>query len=737
MCETTEVLEGCVEHIIFSSKETGFTVLELSSNDNLITVVGELYEVAEGEELSLTGSYVNHPVHGPQFKASLCERKLPATANAIYKYLSSGAIKGVGLVTARRMVDMFGDKTLEVIEKEPMKLTLVQGISKNKAVAIGEDFKRIFGIRTVMLFLAQYQVTPEQSVQVYKKWGTLAIDIISENPYLLCGSDIGVSFEVADSIREKMEISPLSHCRLAAGLSYVLRYNLGNGHTCLPKEKLLTAAVNMLGLPEDQLERTLYEEVENENLVVEVIKEREFIFLPDLHRAQSYIAMRLSTILSLFPDNGYRYDKEIDRLEKKSSLHYAKLQREAINTSLSQGIMVLTGGPGTGKTTTVDAILELLDGQGLHVMLAAPTGRAAKRMSDVTGRSAKTIHRLLEVEYGESGQLHFVRNEQNPLNADVIIVDEVSMVDVMLFEALLRGMKLNCRLILVGDSDQLPSVGAGNLLRDIIESHCVTTIELKEIFRQAQESMIVTGAHAVVRGELPDLTCKDKDFFFVYNALEQRSLRSIRDLCSTRLPARFGFDPMQDIQVLSPSRMGALGTANLNAVLQSALNPPDGEKKEYTYQGITFREGDKVMQVKNNYDILWKREDEQGAGIYNGDIGYILRIDRFAQSMQILFDDRTCVYSFDSLNELELAYAVTVHKSQGNEFEAVILVIGDRSPRLLYRNLLYTGITRAKKLLILVSRPTTVEKMVQNNRRTNRYTCLSAFLRREIKGEVE
>ena len=731
-----ERLEGTVEYVTYRNDDTGFTVfgLAIDNDRDLVTVVGELAEpVCEGEHLTLTGEYTAHPTYGQQFRAAICEKALPSTANAILKYLSARSIKGIGPTIAARLVTHFGDRTLDVMENNPERLTEVRGISPKKAAEIAEDFRRVYGVRMVMLFLARFNVHPTICVRVWKKWGAASVETLTENPYLLCGWDIGLGFEQADAIAVELGVAPDDPHRVAAALAFVLRHNLGNGHTCLPEESLVKIAAQLLETGREPVEQCLYEQAQEEALVRMEIDGRMFWYLPELFCAERYIAGRLMIVRSAFanpepPD----YAPQIAALEESFSIRYEALQKRAIVGALTNGVFLLTGGPGTGKTTIINAIIELFEQMGEKVLLAAPTGRAAKRMTEMTGREAKTIHRLLEVDFRAGDAVTFKRNERNPLDADVLIVDEMSMVDTLLFESLLRAMRLSCRLVLVGDADQLPSVGAGNVLRDLIDSDVLCSVQLKEIFRQAAQSLIVTNAHQIVRGEHPDLRVRDNDFFFLRSPSPEAVAATLKDLVARRLPAAYGFSALWDIQVLSPTRKGELGTMELNRRLQRRLNPPAAHKQEFVFGGYTFRTGDKVMQIRNNYDIVWDREGgEGGAGIFNGDIGEILQIDRGARMMLLRFDDKQAEYSFDMANELELAYAVTVHKSQGSEFEAVILPLGRPSRNLYYRNLLYTAVTRAKKLLILLGEESSVYYMVDNNKKTLRYTNLARLLREE------
>ena len=725
-------IEGTVSEVVYMSPETGFAVIEVETDEELLPVVGELYGVSEGEELRLTGSYSNHPKFGRQFKAMAYERRMPATAAAVRKFLSSGAVKGIGAVLASRIVDTFGDDTMTILEETPGRLTEVKGISPKKADAIIKELGQMFGMRSAMNFLSSYGLTPAEGVRAWKKWGPITVDVVKDNPYLLCDEEIGVEFKRADEIALSVGIEADSGKRLFGAASHVLRHNLRNGHTCLARQTVVQLVMRLTGVEEAAIEADIDQRIEEEELF-SVQKNREFLFLPSMYNAERYIAMRLSMMLQNRFFVSRNIDEMIDRTEAEKGIHYESLQREAIREALQKSMLILTGGPGTGKTTTLNAIIDLLEDEGLSIAIAAPTGRAAKRVSEVTGRDAKTIHRLLEVDFGSSEVTTFVHNEQHPLKADAVVIDEMSMVDTTLFESLLRGCRMGCKLILVGDSDQLPSVGPGNVLRDLIDSGCIPTVELKQVFRQAAESRIVTNAHRIVAGEYPDLKTKDNDFFFLRRQSAAAVLSTVTELVAKRLPASYGYSPLEDIQVLTPQRKGDLGVGALNESLQAALNPPQKGKREYKSTFATFREGDKVLQTRNNYDIEWEKPGtgEKGMGIYNGDIGIIQRIDLVGGTMEIDFDGRRCEYTLEMAPELDLAYAVTVHKSQGSEYSAVVLPIFGGYDKLYFRNLLYTAVTRARKLLIIVGSESRVYQMVDNNRKMLRYTGLKWFLRQE------
>lgn len=730
--EGGERLNGMVVQIVFQSMETGFCVLELLSGGETVPVVGELAGVAPGEELTLTGSWVEHASFGRQFRAVSCEYRLPDTEAAILQYLSSGVLPGVGSVLARRIVDAFGIRTLEVMQTEPQRLAdRVKGVSLNKARQISRELCALIGLRESVGQLGEWGINAASAMAAYRQYGPDTVALVRENPYLLCEAPVHLPFAAADDAAAALGLDPESECRRQAGLLHVLRHNLNNGHTCLPRTKLLAAAAGFLCAAPEELSRVLDRMLERAVLLPQSYHEQEFICLPEYFRAELYAAARLKQLLARPCPPVARLETAIDRRELVTGVKYAPLQRQAIAQALTSRVLVLTGGPGTGKTTTVNAILGLLEEQQLRVALAAPTGRAAKRLAELTGCKASTIHRLLEVDPKSSGgeELRFVHNEANPLRADAVVVDEMSMVDALLFESLLRALRPDCRLILVGDADQLPSVGAGNVLRGILESGAAPVVCLKEIFRQAAQSRIVSNAHRIVAGEMPLNGGKEDDFFFLQaNGTDGPDL--LCDLIARRLPARYGFSPVQDIQVLCATRLGPLGTEQLNRRLQQLLNPPVRGKGQLENRGITWREGDKVMQIRNNYDITWRRDDgEEGTGAFNGDIGVIERADRRAGSLQVRFDDRVCLYEGEALAQLELAYAVTVHKSQGSEFDAVILPVAEVPARLCYRNLLYTGVTRAKKLLVLLGQPGVLGAMVRNDKRILRYSCFADLLR--------
>lgn len=727
--EKLEALSGTVERVVFQNQENGWTVLELETEEEMHKVVGVLPDVKVGESLRLLGSWVEHPSFGHQFRAEHSETLLPTSATAILRYLSAGSVKGIGPSTAVKIVDKFGEETLAVLEREPERLAEIRGITPEKAKKIGEEYASQFGLREVMMTFAQYGLTPNEALRCWKRWGAATIRTIRDNPYLLCSSGLYIGFERADAICRQMQVSPDDTHRVEAGVLYVLRHNLSNGHTCLPADKLIPTAAGLLGIALERVEDVVREMVGSFSLKEEVMRERAYLFLPHLYQAEKFAAARMRLLTGFPPPESRNLEARIDEIEAANHIHYETQQRRAIVEAVEKGVLVLTGGPGTGKTTTLRAIITLLEGMGETVAVAAPTGRAAKRIAELTGCDAKTIHRLLEVQWDEAETAVFARNEKNPLDAGAVVVDEVSMVDILLFESLLRALKTGCRLILVGDADQLPPVGPGCVLQDLLDSGVLPVVQLTEVFRQAQESQIVMNAHRIVQGEQPVLSDRQGDFFFLPQNSSRGVVQTVLDLCGRRLPNSYGYTVFSGIQVLCPGRKGELGTGEMNARLQAMLNPPDEGKNELTLEGRRLREGDKVMHTRNNYDIGWTRDDgECGSGVFNGDIGILEQVDPRGECLTVRFDDREALYSRQDAQDLELAYAATVHKSQGSEFDAVILPLYHNQRQLCYRNLLYTAVTRAKSLLILVGSRETIREMVDNNRKTLRYSGLQHFL---------
>lgn len=726
-------LTGTIEHVIFSNEENGYAICELTTDrDELVTIVGTLPDIGEGDTVTVAGRWVNNPKYGRQFRAEQCEKQLPADSGSILRYLASGAIKGIGPKTAKRIVDLFGEETFEVMENHPDWLAEIPGITPKRARAISEDFKKKADLRSAMLFFREY-FGAAITVRIYKRWGSAAIDLAKKNPYRLCEEIEGIGFERADRMAQQLGIGADSPERLASGICYSLGEDARkNGHTCLPRETAEKDAADLLGVDVARVRQAVSGLLLEERLRETVFSGTHYLYEKRQYESERYIAKKMLLLDRLCPAmETSNIGAILRREEAESGMQYADLQRQAIAGALENGVLLLTGGPGTGKTTIVRALLHIFQSMDERPALAAPTGRAAKRLSESTSCEAKTIHRLLEYG-GEEGddRIKFHRNENNLLEETVIIVDEASMVDNALMCALLKAIKPGARLILIGDSDQLPSVGAGNILHDLIACQRFFTVRLTEIFRQAQKSLIVTNAHAINRGEMPRLDVKDNDFFFLPRAEGSAIAETVAQLCSTRLPRTYGQMAVTGTQVIAPSRKGEIGTEQLNRVLQAVLNPPSQGKQEYSFRESVFREGDRVMQIRNNYDTEWERDDgSTGTGIFNGDIGTITQISKRDSEMVIRFDDRTVHYAFDLLEELEPAYAVTVHKSQGSEYPIVILPIGDRTPpMLLSRNLLYTAVTRAQNLVILVGSAEAISRMVANDRHAMRYTGLCQWL---------
>ena len=722
---------GAVEEIVFRNEQNGYTVLTMLCDGVNTTAVGMMSDVHVGDELKLIGAWKTHASYGEQFSFEHYEQYMPTTADSILKYLSSGAVKGIGRATAKRLVDAFGENTLEVMQNDPQRLEQIRGISKDKAAAISEEIKKTFGMREVMIYLERFQISAQEAVKIWKSCGTGTIELIENNPYMLCDGNIGVSFDRADHIAAVLKRPPDDPFRVRAGIIHIIKYNARNGHTCLPENKVIEVTAKFLRLGEELIKEKLSEMLTDGSLVKDDIEERSFVFLPSLYRSETFAADRLRLMLQFPPDRITGVETALGLFEKQQGIEYARLQKKAIIEAMSGGLLILTGGPGTGKTTTLNAIIELYKQSGLKVALGAPTGRAAQRMSEVTGCEAKTLHRLLEVEWDRNDSPLFKRNERNLLDCDALIIDELSMVDASLFEGVMKALPLGCRLIMVGDSDQLPSVGPGNILGDLIASGIIPVVQLTEIFRQSMKSLIITNAHRIVHGEMPVLNRTDNDFFFISNGDREQIAEIIAGLCSKRLPAAYGYSPFEDIQVLCPGRKGELGVIEMNKRLQQVLNPPRTKAEELSVPLYTLRVGDKVMQTRNNYDLVWSRNDgSEGSGIFNGDIGTVTGVNKAMRTAVVRFDDRLVEYDEESLLQLELAYATTVHKSQGNEFNAVVMPMYYGPPQLYYRNLLYTAVTRAKKMLILVGNASVIKTMVDNNKKTLRYSGLRAFLER-------
>lgn len=735
MSEEFENLTGTIEDITYSNESTGYAVIEVDAGDEYCTVVGVLGNISVGEEAVFQGEWVMHPTFGRQFKAVRLQRTLPADAAGMLRFLSGGIIKGVREATAVKIIEKFGSDSFNVIENEPERLAEIKGINKSKAKKISRDFKMQFAARDIMNGLAELGLNQQEAFDAYNLYKSNALDIIKENPYAFVSECGGFTFERADEIAFSLQEAPPFDYRCQAGVTYIVRHNLMNGHTCIPRNSLIKPAMQLLDCSEDEAEIAIDNAIDAKQLISEEIGERDFLFLPEIYRAESAIAERINVMLNFPPQEKEISTTEIYAFEEANSICFDEKQREAIEIAVNKGMLILTGGPGTGKTTTVKGIITLMKNRGLDVALAAPTGRAAKRMSELTGYEAKTIHRLLEVEYREgASEPVFCHNLRNPLECDAVIVDELSMVDVTIFSALLDALPLSCRLIMVGDKDQLPPVGAGNVLADLIKSNLIGVVSLDKIFRQAMESMIVSNAHRVVAGEMPvlDNSNPDSDFFLLNEDSRYKAPGKIVNLVTKRIPAGYGFDALNDIQVLCPSRKGEVGCEHINALLQEQLNPAAPGKAELKNRGYILREGDKVMQIKNNYDVPWFKSDENGSGVFNGDIGILTRIDKANDIINVKFDDdKEAMYSIENAKEIELAYAMTVHKSQGSEFDAVVLPTVNTPPKLAYRNLFYTALTRAKKLLVIVGNESSVRMLVENDKKSRRYSALNHFLFKE------
>jgi exodeoxyribonuclease V alpha subunit len=726
-----QTVEGTVEHVVFHNEENGYTILNLTTDDGeVVTVVGCIPFAATGEGMTVTGVWVDHPSYGRQLNAESVDRRMPETADEIIAYLGSGVIKGIGPATAARLVERFGDDTLRVMEEEPERLRTIKGITAKRAVEISEAFRSLTGLRRVTEFLARYELPVNLAMQLYRAFGPEALPRLKDDPYLLTQSAYGVPFAAVDEIALAMGFEGDDACRTAAALTYELEHNLGNGHVFLPRDKLLAATEALIGVEPETLEIALDKLLQRGTLVQERVAGVDACYLRRMHEAEVYVARKLRILETMPFDSRVNVDRVIDEIQVTRDLTYAPAQRQAVELAAREGVLLLTGGPGTGKTTTVRAIVTLFGRMGLDVLLLAPTGRAAKRLGEVCDMDAQTIHRCLGMSYNElTGEVTFKKNEKEPLEAGAVIVDEMSMVDLELMQALLRALRPGCRLVMVGDPDQLPSVGPGNVFGDLIRSDTVPVAALHTVFRQAEQSAIIRNAHAVNEGRAPDLNNKQSDFFFLCRRAPDRLVQTVVELCRERLPRNMGI-AAADIQVISPTRRGECGTGNLNRALQAALNPAAPGKRQKTWGDVTFREGDRVMQNRNNYDVIWEKDSgDVGAGIFNGDVGVIEEIEPSGELITIRFDDRTAAYTPDMLGQLDMAYAITVHKSQGSEYRAVVLVSAPAAPGLMVRGVLYTAITRARELLVLVGDDVVPGKMAADDRRQRRYSGLRRRLR--------
>lgn len=726
-----EILDGLVEAVIFKSEDTGYVVAKITANKEVNTIVGTMPLIKEGQQIEVKGEWIKHKQFGRQFNVEEYKEVLPTSIKEIEKYLSTGIIHGIGPVTAKKIVKAFGEETLNILDNNIEMLKEVEGIGKKKYNIIYQSYLETRELKDIIMFFQKHGVTINQCLKIYKKFGGDAQNIVSENPYILSDEISGIGFLTSDRIAKSLGIEPISDFRIQSGIKYVLNSFSGLGNTYMPKDKLINEAQRVLSVDKELIEVNIYNSVLEGKIKIEKINEIEAVYSLPYYFCELGVTNKIITLsIENFQTINSDITFEISSFERKNNIVFADSQKEAILGAFENGIEIITGGPGTGKTTIIKCIIEIYENNGMKVLLAAPTGRAAKRMTESTGREAKTIHRLLEMGVSDNENSFFGRGEGEPLEGDVIIVDEASMIDIMLMNSLLKAIKLGTRLIIVGDADQLPSVGPGNVLRDLIDSEFIKVVRLKDIFRQGKESMIITNAHRINNGELPYLNKKGGDFFFDNRESNEEILETILDLVNRRLPLfNSKWNKIRDFQVLSPTRKGILGVDNLNNELQSILNPPSKDKKERKFKDSVFREGDKVMQTKNNYSLKWNRingyGDNEGVGIFNGDMGFIESISEENRTVTVVFDDeRRIVYDNLYVEELELAYAITIHKSQGSEFKVIITPAFMGSAFLMNRNILYTGITRAKELVVVVGNQRALKYMVDNTNSMERYSSL-------------
>ena len=735
MDQETDLLElsGTVEAVIYKNEENGYTVLRMrdGSGEN-VTVVGCFPYAAAGESMIVSGRWMTHSVHGRQFKAEFAQRILPTSASAIYDFLAGGSVKGIGPATAALIVDRFGDRALDVMLTSPDELAAIKGISAAKAKQISASFRQQAGVRMLMEFVCSFGLRPVLAMRMHRFYGEEAMETLKENPYVLCSTLIGGTFAEADTMALELGMEGGSSKRIDAALLFELAHNTGNGHCFIPREKLAAATAELIGVEPEDVDECIGGLIESGDMKYEEIAGCRACYLPELYEAETNAAENFARMCRRTFRDKANITKLLTKLEAQQGISYAPMQRQTLELALKNQLLVITGGPGTGKTTSIRAILAMFDEIGIKTLLCAPTGRAAKRMTELTGRDAATVHRMLGAKFDEDNdRVVFTKDESDRLDCDAVILDECSMVDICLMDALLRALPPDARLIMVGDADQLPSVGPGNVFSALIRSQVVATVRLTEIFRQTGDSRIIRNAHMINRGEHPDLAENSGDFFRLKRLQAGSAVETITELFAVRLPGKMNIPP-QDIQVLSPTRKGEMGTVNLNKKLQEVLNPRSPENKEKLFGDAVFREGDRVMQIRNNYDILWKNENgtETGTGMFNGDVGTIKSIDMDEETLTVCFDGKTAIYGFDALIELEHAWAVTVHKAQGSEYRAVILALGQGSKMLMTRDVLYTAVTRAKKLLIIVGDDQTAYQMIDNYRQSRRYTALRVRLRR-------
>lgn len=738
----SETVTGYIDHVIFRNEDNGYTVMVLKGmeEERELTCVGTFPAITQGAAIEASGNYTTHPVYGKQFQIASYVEKMPEDALAMERYLGSGAIKGIGAALAARIVRRFGDDTMRIVEEEPERLAEIKGISEKKAMEIAEQMTEKADMRRAMIFLQKYGISLNLGAKIYQKYGQTVYGVLQENPYRLAEDISGVGFRIADEIASRIGIHTDSDYRIRSGMLYTLLQASGEGHIYLPKEELFSRASGLLGVDSSYMEKHLMDMVVDRKLILKETEEGTVVYPTHYYYLELNSAKMLCELNILCPEDEQMMKKRISRIEKETGTELDEMQRQAMAAAAQHGLFILTGGPGTGKTTTINAIIRYFEEEGAELRLAAPTGRAAKRMTEATGYEAQTIHRLLELNGLPEGEqdgraVHFDRNSENPLEADVIIIDEMSMVDISLMYSLLLAVTAGTRLILVGDENQLPSVGPGNVLRDIIRSGCFPVVELKKIFRQASESDIVVNAHKINRGEQVTINNKSRDFFFLKRYDADIIIRVVIALIQEKLPRYVDAKPYE-IQVLTPMRKGLLGVERLNQILQRYLNPPDEKKKEKEIGQRLFREGDKVMQVKNNYQLEWeilgryKIPVDKGAGVFNGDTGIMTEINEFAETATVEFEDgRQAQYSFKQLEELELAYAVTIHKSQGSEYPAVIIPILSGPRMLMNRNLLYTAVTRARRCVTVVGSENTFAEMIRNEKQQQRYSSLDKRIR--------
>ncbi len=734
-------IDGTVEAIVFKNEDNGYVVAHIKDKKKKIVITGCIPYISEGQNLKLQGEWFNHPQFGEQFKVTSCEEIIPNSLEGIEKYLSSGIISGIGPVTAKKIVEQFGESTLDILDENIERLKEIEGIGDKKVETISKSYAKQREIRSIMVFLQTYGVTVKQCIKIHKRYGSSSINEVKENPYKLTDDIAGIGFKTADKIARSLGVENNSPFRIQSGIKYIVNQFCSMGNTYMPLDKVLKESQEILGVSKEDIENNLQDTVLSGKLKIELIDNEECVFTMPYYYCELSVTSKILTLTtSNYEKIKIDIEKEIEIFESNNNIKFAPIQFEAIKGAFENGIEIITGGPGTGKTTIIKCITEIFENAAMTVFMAAPTGRAAKRMSEATGKEAKTIHRLLELGFSDDDDMEFFKGEESPLQCDVIIIDEASMIDILLMNNLLKAIPMSTRLIIVGDSDQLPSVGPGNVLRDLIESKCVKVVRLRDIFRQAEESMIVVNAHKINSGEMPILNKKNKDFYFIGEEESDKILDTLVELIYERLP-KFNkeWNRVKDMQILSPMRKGVLGVESLNKRLQQILNPKDKEKSEREFKNTVFRVGDKVMQTKNNYNLKWTRVsgegESEGLGVFNGDIGYIYEVED--DKVSVVFDEeRKIVYDNMYLDELELAYAMTVHKSQGSEFPVVIMPMFIGPPLLMNKNLFYTGITRAKKMVVLVGASKAIKFMVDNNRSYERYSALKWRILNILEGDI-